>query len=78
MSKENRLVKSGQIRTGDKVSLVFKGRKQSHTVANVLNSGSKEKEEIILNSQRNVYFITQMAINGSSWAKDVMFIAVEG
>lgn len=41
-----------------------------HKVKEVLNEGT-EKEEILLKRKRNIYFITNMAIEGTSWVSDV-------
>lgn len=67
-----RLTQPGQIKRGATVELFFKGEGQSHTVDQILMPGS-DKEEILLDTESNLYFITSMAIDGSSWAKQVKF-----
>lgn len=67
------LTKPGQIKPEDVVILYYGGNKQIHLVDDVLNPGTKD-EEILLDTPNNKYFITSMAIEGSSWAKEVRFI----
>ena len=62
----------GQIHKGATVILACDGEGQAHTVVKVL-SPNTDKEEILLEEEGNLYFITAMAIDGSSWAKDVKF-----
>ena len=64
------LAKSGQIKAGDIIHCEFKGKQQKHIVVEVLDAGT-DREEILLDKKSNLYFITIMAINGSSWAKNV-------
>lgn len=66
------LTKSGQIKAGATVVLEYKGDDQIHTVDQILNPGT-DREEILLDTKTNLYFITSMAIEGSSWAKKVKF-----
>lgn len=64
----------GQVQPGDLVRATFKGKTQPYVVAFVLNPGT-DQEEIVLDAESNLYYITSMALDGTSWAKDVM---VEG
>lgn len=67
-----KLEKPGQIKKGATIVLSFNGEGQVHKAERILRSG-KSDEEIILNKKRNLYFITEMAIEGTSWAKEVKF-----
>jgi len=64
------LTRPGQIKTGDTIHCEFRGEIQQHPVKEVLNAGTS-REEILINRKKNLYFITSMAIDGSSWAKNV-------
>lgn len=66
------LTKSGQIENGATVVLANNRSAEVHDVAEVLMPGT-DREEILLDVESNLYFITSMAIDGSSWAKDVKF-----
>ena len=66
------LTESGQIKAGATVVLAYKKEGQVHTVDEVLGAGS-DREEILLDTKVNLYFITSMAVDGSSWAQDVKF-----
>lgn len=67
------LTKAGQIKKGAEIVLSNNGGGEVHTVDEVLNAGT-DKEEILLNTKDNLYFITSMAIDGTSWAKQVKFL----
>lgn len=63
----------GQIKRGDLIECMYKKRKRQYRVRSVLMSGT-DREEIIINFTQNRYFITSMALAGTSWAKDVQII----
>lgn len=66
-----RLLSAGQLEPGDIIQATFKGETKRYDVEDVLNPGT-DKEEIILDIHDNLYFITSMVIDGTSWAKNVM------
>ena len=66
-----KLERAGQIQEGDTLVLSYRGEGQAHTVAEVLNPAT-DREEILLNIEDNLYFITSMAIDGTSWAEGVL------
>lgn len=69
----------GQLSVGDKVKIVGKSKRdcyKSITVKDVLNPNTK-KEEIIINKSKNYFFITNMLVKGTSWAKEVTKITSE-
>lgn len=68
----HQLTSAGQIKPGNTVHCDFKGRPQKYRVKEVLYAGT-DKEEILINKKKNLYFITSMAIDGTSWAKNVRF-----
>jgi len=63
----------GQVQEEDVIICHFNGERQIYIAEEVLNPGT-EQEEIIVNKEENKYFITSMALDGTSWAKDVKFI----
>ena len=65
----------GVLKKGDVLLVNHKGKRKPYIVKEVLFPG-KENEEIIINKKKNKYFITSMAVDGSSWAKNVMFVSV--
>lgn len=67
-----RLTAAGQIKCGDEIHCEYKGKLKKYTAIEVLNPGS-DREEIVVNKKANIYFITSMAIDGTSWAKNVKF-----
>lgn len=67
------LIKAGQIKQGDKLLCWFNGELKLYTAKEILNAET-DREEIILKRRRNIYFITSMAIDGSSWAKNVHIV----
>ena len=68
-----KLEHSGQIKQGDKLKVTYEGDRISYIAEEILNAGSNE-EEILLHVDSNLYFITSMAINGTSWAENVEII----
>jgi hypothetical protein len=67
------LLSAGQLEPGDIVWLTFKDQRRTYDVEIVMNPGT-DIEEIILDIDENLCFITSMAIDGSSWAKNVMMV----
>lgn len=61
----------GQLKKGDKIQIVGKsdGDSQIVTVKEIVHHA--DREEIIINKRRNLYFITSMMLAGTSWAKSV-------
>ncbi len=66
------LTAPGQIKPGDTIHCEFKGKPQRYRVKEVIHPGT-DKEEILINKKKNLYFITSMAVDGSSWAKMVHY-----
>jgi hypothetical protein len=64
------LTAAGQIKVGYTVYCEYEDKPVKYLVKQVLNPGT-DREEIIVNKKKNRYFITSMAINGTSWAKNV-------
>lgn len=66
------LKSAGQIKQGDAISVRIRDSqiRCNYVVDEVLNQGV-QKEQVILDERNNIYFITSMAIDGSSWARDV-------
>lgn len=60
----------GQLKVGDKIRFTFGDGTVKAMVKDVLNPGT-EQEEVIYNLARNFYFITKMALDGSSTHKNV-------
>lgn len=67
-----KLTAPGQIKRGCRIHCTFNGKPQTCRAKEILNAGT-DKEEILIDVKQNIYFITSMAIDGSSWAKDVYF-----
>lgn len=65
-----KLTAPGQIKKGDELTAEYKGKTRPYIAEEILNPGT-DKEEVILDVEDNLYFITSMAIDGSSWAKNV-------
>lgn len=61
---------SGQIKIGDKIRFTVGGETTKTMVKEVLHPGT-DQEEIIYSLTRNFYFITKMALDGSSTHKNV-------
>ncbi len=66
------LTKAGQISSGDTVVIGYNNHPETHEVDEVLYPETSS-EEILLDTEKNLYFITSMAIDGTSWAKKVKF-----
>jgi len=64
------LITPGQIQPNTPIAATYKGERMHFWVDEVLHSGT-DNEEVIVNALENKYFITSMAIDGSSWAKNV-------
>lgn len=64
------LLCAGQIRQGDIIVCEYNGNIEQYTAEEVLDPGTG-REEIIINTKENKYFITSMALKGESWAKNV-------
>lgn len=64
--------KAGQIKEGYRIKCKckWKGSEVNYRVKEVLNEGT-DREEILIGDA--LYFITSMAIDGTSWAKNVKF-----
>lgn len=61
---------TGQIQAGDKLRFTISGETVSARVKEVLNPGT-DAEEVIYNLKKNYFFITKMALDGSSTHKGV-------
>lgn len=73
---KTKLTAPGQIKLGSKIHCTFKGKPQTYRAKEILNAGT-DREEVIINKKQNLYFITDQAITGRSWAKDVHFEAAQ-
>lgn len=51
----------------------FTGKTKKYKALEIIDSGART-EEVIVDQEKNHYFITSMAIDGTSWAKNVRFI----
>lgn len=71
-----KLTAPGQIKRGCKIHCTFGGNPHTYRAKEILYAGT-DREEVIINKKKNLYFITSMAIDGSSWAKDVHFEAAQ-
>ena len=69
-----RLTGVGQIKKGDKIVLANNGGAEIHHAKEILMEG-QPTEEILLNKKDNLYFIVSMAVEGTSWAKDVKYLS---
>lgn len=67
----------GQIKAGDWLSFTVGGKFKCARVKEVLRPGS-DREEVIWNRRKNFYFVTRMALDGSSTHKRVMIAALQG
>jgi hypothetical protein len=71
MRKLIKLTGEGQIKEGATVLLSYEGSENIHIVEEILKH--KTGEEILLETKGNLYFITSMAVDGTSWAKNVKY-----
>ncbi len=69
-SNSTDLLCAGQIKKRDIVWITYKGNRRPYDVEDVLMPNT-DTAEILLDIDDNLYFITSMALDGSSWAKDV-------
>lgn len=67
----------GQIKAGDWLSFTVGGEFKCARVKEVLRPGS-DREEVIWNRRKNFYFVTRMALDGSSTHRRVMIAALQG
>ena len=67
------LTEAGQVKNGATIVLSNEGNGEAYKNIEVLNAGT-DHEEILLETEGNLYFITSLVIKGTSWAKDVKFI----
>jgi hypothetical protein len=70
------LTKAGQIQKGDKLRFTC-GDKAFEETARLILEPDTDKEEVVYNIRQNFYFITSMAIKGTSSHKGVEFIAAK-
>ncbi|WP_390614233.1 hypothetical protein [Maricurvus nonylphenolicus] len=68
-----KLTAVGQVKALDLIITEYKGIPTPYFAEEVLNPGT-DKEEVIVDSRYNKYFITSMAVNGKSWAKNTIVI----
>ena len=68
------LTEAGQVKKGDKLRFNIGDKAYSETARQILFAGT-DKEEVVYNKYQNFYFITSMAINGSSSHKNVEILA---
>jgi len=68
------VTKEGQIKVGDKLKIIGKNtRDDQYAIAeDILMIGGNE--EIIIDTDKNRYFITKLLIKGTSWAKQVCLV----
>lgn len=61
---------AGEVRAGDKMRIYdARGNTCHFRVRQVLNPGDPEREEIVLNRQRNTHLPTRAILEQTSWAK---------
>ena len=67
----------GQVKVGDKLQIIGKNDRdtQTATVMEILSVNGRE--EVLINVERNYYFITELLISGQSWASEVRIISAE-
>jgi len=66
----------GQFKIGDTILIVQSDKFFKASVKDVLNYGT-DKEEVIINKTKNLYFIVAMYLKNKSWAKQVFKIESE-
>lgn len=67
----------GQVKVGDKLQVIGKNDRDTQiaTVMDILSVNGRE--EVLINVERNYYFITELLISGQSWASEVRIISAE-
>ena len=63
----------GQIYEGDRLILVNGAGKVTKTTAKFVLNQNTDKEEVVINKSKNLYFILSMYLDGSSWVKAVAY-----
>jgi len=71
---EWRLKSVGQVKAGDRISFDLGGNRICVIAKEVLNPGT-DREEVIYNRKKNFYFITSMALDGTSTHKNVFILS---
>ncbi|MFM5431416.1 hypothetical protein ACET9P_11045 [Aeromonas veronii] len=69
------LTAEGQLAKGDKIKIVGKSDSDSQTITVKEVIDVDGHEEVIINKRKNRYFITNMVLAGTSWAKSVTKIS---
>ncbi|MNY22100.1 hypothetical protein D3C86_1556870 [compost metagenome] len=72
------LTAEGQLAKGDKIKIVGKSESDSQTITVKEVIDVDGHEEVIINkrkNRKNRYFITNMVLDGTSWAKSVTKIS---
>lgn len=69
-----KITAEGQVQVGDKLQIIGKNDKdiQIAVVMDVLSVSGRE--EVLINVERNYYFITELLLSGHSWASEVRII----
>jgi len=70
------LTRAGQIQPGDRLCFTVAGKEVVAIAQEVLDPGNPDLEEVVYHTAKNHFFITRMAVEGTSSAKDVRFIAM--
>lgn len=73
-----KIVKAGQIKVGDTLMIETKeGVIRPAKALDIVRPGvtdNSDGEEIIIDRGRNVYFITSLLVEGSSWVKEAQIV----
>lgn len=69
------LTAEGQLTKGDKIKIVGKSDSDSQTITVKEVIDVDGHEEVIINKRKNRYFINNMVLGGTSWAKSVTKIS---
>lgn len=71
-----KVTNAGQIKKGDRMIISTSAGVQHETAVQILNAGKTgiNGEEIIIEKRRNRYFIVDMYLKGTSWAKEVCIL----
>ncbi len=64
------ITKHGQLNVGDLMILTKKNGVSFPAVVKDIINENTDKEEIVFNLKRNLYFIMEMYINDESWIRD--------